>query len=413
MNKKNVASALITGTVLSMGIIQQSQAESYTNGTVNASYLNVRSGPSTSYRILDTLKYGSNVKIVSESGGWYKIIYNNSYAYVSAAYIDKYESQLTKTTGYVDCHALNVRKSPTTSSSVLTVLSRNSKVSIVGETDGWYKIYHNNSYAYVYKKYIKIGSSNTTQESINKQGYVSCSRLNVRSGASTSYSVLGTVTKNQPITIVGESGDWYKIKYNYSYGYVSKNYVTFSISNNISNLDKFLFIGDSFTTRISYTIKEEAPNAIVKAKSGSRASYWIANFNQMPSSSSINGVNLLIGINGVTMHSNTTDTKKLIDMLCEKYPTKPIFVQKIFPIGKGYNNYTNSQINSFNAKVSDFNSKIKSYCSTKDNVKFVDSTSGFVDSQGHLINCDSDGLHIKWDYNYKLFSNMETSIRNS
>ena len=51
------------------------------------------------------------------------------------------------------------------------------------------------------------------------------STLNIRSGASTSCSILGIIPNNHNVTIVGESGTWYKINYANSTGYVSKNYI--------------------------------------------------------------------------------------------------------------------------------------------------------------------------------------------
>ncbi|WP_418585395.1 SH3 domain-containing protein, partial [Intestinibacter sp.] len=62
---------------------------------VNATTLNVRSGPDTTYEILTTYKYGQEVKVVniSEDKEWAKIKYNDEYAYVSHKYlVDKLEA---------------------------------------------------------------------------------------------------------------------------------------------------------------------------------------------------------------------------------------------------------------------------------------------------------------------------------
>ncbi|MDY4575152.1 MAG: hypothetical protein SPD90_08860, partial [Intestinibacter sp.] len=72
--------------------------------------------------------------------------------------------------------------------------------------------------------------------------------------------------------------------------------------------------------------------------------------------------------------------------------------------------YSDEQIVNYNKKIDSFNSKIKSYCQTKSNVKFIDTTSGFVASNGYLINCESDGLHIAWDFNSKYFNNIKQAI---
>lgn len=61
------------------------------------------------------------------------------------------------------------------------------------------------------------------------------SYLNVRSGASKSYSIIGKLKNNQQVTITGESGNWYQINYNGSTGYVSKDYVTAGNSSSSSS----------------------------------------------------------------------------------------------------------------------------------------------------------------------------------
>ena len=87
-----------------------------------------------------------------------------------------------------------------------------------------------------------------------------------------------------------------------------------------------------------------------------------------------------------------------------------IFVQRVFPVGKGFWGYSDEQIVNYNKKIDSFNSNIKSYCQTKSNVKFIDTTSGFVASNGYLINCENDGLHIAWDFNSKYFNNIKQAI---
>ena len=57
------------------------------SGIVTAENLNVRSGPSTSYSKLGTLKNGENIEIYARSNGWYRIYYNGQYAYVSSLYV--------------------------------------------------------------------------------------------------------------------------------------------------------------------------------------------------------------------------------------------------------------------------------------------------------------------------------------
>lgn len=68
------------------------QASGYTSlsttGKVTASKLNVRSGPSTSYSIIHVLWQGNVVKVIGQSGDWYKIqLSDGRVGWVSKAYL--------------------------------------------------------------------------------------------------------------------------------------------------------------------------------------------------------------------------------------------------------------------------------------------------------------------------------------
>ncbi|MDK0784029.1 SH3 domain-containing protein [Clostridium perfringens] len=249
--------------------------------------LNVRQASTTNSRIIGSLKGGEKVNIISESNGFYKIEFNNSYGYVYSKYISKdgdsekvkvvkqeevkkekvdeskKEAKATSKaepvvlavrslnkTGIVNVSSsLNVRSSASTSSKVIGSLSGNTKVTIIGEEGAFYKIEYKGSHGYVAKEYVKdVTESNnsnqgtqtpekpSTPESTEKTGIVNVSSsLNVRSGASTSSKVIGSLSGNTKVTIVGEEGAFYKIKYKGSHGYVAKEYVKDVTENNNSN----------------------------------------------------------------------------------------------------------------------------------------------------------------------------------
>ncbi|MCX0385404.1 SH3 domain-containing protein [Clostridium perfringens] len=249
--------------------------------------LNVRQASTTNSRIIGSLKGGEKVNIISESNGFYKIEFNNSYGYVYSKYISKDgDSEKVKVvkqeevkkekvdeskkeakatpeaepvvlavrslnkTGIVNVSSsLNVRNEASTSSKVIGSLSGNTKVTIIGEEGAFYKIEYKGSHGYVAKEYIKdVTESNnsnqgtqtpekpSTPENTEKTGVVNVSSsLNVREGASTSSKVIGSLSGNTKVTIVGEEGAFYKIEYKGSHGYVAKEYVKDVTENNNSN----------------------------------------------------------------------------------------------------------------------------------------------------------------------------------
>ncbi|EPB8219412.1 SH3 domain-containing protein [Clostridium perfringens] len=227
-------------------------------GIVNvSSSLNVRSEASTSSKVIGSLSGNTKVTIVEEEGAFYKIEYKGSHGYVAKEYVkDVTESnnsnqgtqtpekpstpESTEKTGIVNVSSsLNVRSEASTSSKVIGSLSGNTKVIIVGEEGAFYKIEYKGSHGYVAKEYVKdVTESNnsnqgtqtpekpSTPESTEKTGIVNVSSsLNVREGASTSSKVIGSLSGNTKVTIVGEEGAFYKIEYKGSHGYVAKEYI--------------------------------------------------------------------------------------------------------------------------------------------------------------------------------------------
>ncbi|UBK76347.1 SH3 domain-containing protein [Clostridium perfringens] len=237
-------------------------------GVVNVSNsLNVREGASTSSKVIGSLSGNTKVIIVGEEGAFYKIEYRGSHGYVAKEYVkDVTESnnsnqgtqtpekpsipENTEKIGIVNVSSsLNVRERASISSKVIGSLSGNTKVTIVGEEGAFYKIEYRGSHGYVAKEYVKdvTESNNSNQgtqtpekpsnpESNEKTGIVNVSSsLNVREGASTSSKVIGSLSGNTKVTIVGEEGAFYKIEYRGSHGYVAKEYVKDVIESNNSN----------------------------------------------------------------------------------------------------------------------------------------------------------------------------------
>ncbi|MGU8190053.1 SH3 domain-containing protein [Clostridium perfringens] len=241
-------------------------------GLISANQLNVRTSPNENGQVIGTLYKNNNVNVLDKSiDGWYKIDFNGRRAYVSSKYVNliSYKNNEVKTEvkkdpiegiGKVNINtALNVRQASTTNSRIIGSLKGGEKVNIINESNGFYKIEFNNSYGYVYSKYIskdgggekaqvvkqeevkkekvdeskKEAKSTTKAEpmvlairSLNKTGIVNVSSsLNVREGASTSSKVIGSLSGNTKVIIVGEEGAFYKIEYTGSHGYVAKEYV--------------------------------------------------------------------------------------------------------------------------------------------------------------------------------------------
>lgn len=135
----------------------------------------------------------------------------------SAAKSDSKAGVVSVSSGY-----LNVRRSASTSSSVLTTLKKGNHVTLISKSgDWWYVEYAEDKYGYCHSSYIKTVSSSTAIVATKS------SPLNVRSGAGTSYRKTGSINKGETLIVLSTAGAWSKVLYNGTKtGYVSAQYLS-------------------------------------------------------------------------------------------------------------------------------------------------------------------------------------------
>ncbi len=136
--------------------------------------LTVRSGAGSFNREVGSLPYGTEVTIIGERSGWYKIEYQDRKAWISSRYVSVAGSaQKPKTVklprealppstiaGYVSAPGgLNVRSGPGTSNNRIHVLKPRDSVHIHDEKDGWYKVTVGGYTGWVSAKYITLGKA--------------------------------------------------------------------------------------------------------------------------------------------------------------------------------------------------------------------------------------------------------------
>ena len=244
INKKYIIASAMMASV-ALPLMNASHVDAATDmRTVTASSLNFRTGPSTSYSIINVLMNGQKVEYISTSGSWLKVKYNGVTGYVHGDYVRKgtTDNSTTGTTKYVSASVgLNVRSGAGTSYSKLGKLEYKEKVTVLSTSNGWSKINYNGKTGYVDSSYLKStvpGSTNdnTNNETTGTTKYVNTtSGLNVRSGAGTSYSKLGKLEYKEKVTVLSTSNGWSKINYNGKTGYVDSSYLQSTVPGSNGN----------------------------------------------------------------------------------------------------------------------------------------------------------------------------------
>ena len=121
--------------------------------------------------------------------------------------------------------SVNFRSGAGTNYSSIGKLNKGDKIEYLGESGSWVKARYSGKTGYVYGSYVGEYTSTNTK-------YVTATTLNVRSGAGTNYSIIGSLSKGTKVEVISTTNGWSKIKYNGSTGYVSSQYLSSSASDN-------------------------------------------------------------------------------------------------------------------------------------------------------------------------------------
>ncbi len=141
--------------------------------------------------------------------------------------------------------ALNVRKGPSTSNGVEAVIHSGQNFKVVDkDANGWLKVVlEDGTTGWVSGKYVHVTAESNQDKKENNikrsnHGKVNSDvGLRLRSGAGTDSQVLGTLSNNSDVEILGEENGWYKVKLpNGKTGYVSSDYIKKEEKDSASNV---------------------------------------------------------------------------------------------------------------------------------------------------------------------------------
>ena len=131
---------------------------------------------------------------------------------------------------------VNFRTGPSTSYSSITVISKGSSIEVLSTSGNWVNAKYNGKTGYIYKDYVS--NSTSTSETTQTTKYVNTTAgLNVRTGPSTSYAKIVTLSYGQSVNVLSTSNGWSKINYNGSTGYVSSQYLQSTKPSSSSSLE--------------------------------------------------------------------------------------------------------------------------------------------------------------------------------
>ena len=130
---------------------------------------------------------------------------------------------------------LRLREQPNTNAKTINSYYTGTQVTILGTSGSWYYVRVNGNTGYMMGSYLTInadsGSSNAPSGNLNITAYVTSANglsVRMRSGPSTTYSVVGSYPVGTKATILAKGTYWFQVSINGQIGYMMSQYLTTS-----------------------------------------------------------------------------------------------------------------------------------------------------------------------------------------
>ena len=123
---------------------------------------------------------------------------------------------------FVDASSLRLRKEASTSSKIVDTAYRGEVVVILSEHDDWYKVSYDLQEGYMHSDYLDLLATENVELGYGK---ITGSRVNLRSGASTSNGVVAEGTRGDKVYIIGVRSGWYKVIFGEKICYIRSDFV--------------------------------------------------------------------------------------------------------------------------------------------------------------------------------------------
>ena len=124
--------------------------------------------------------------------------------------------------GFTTGSGLRLRSEPSTSSKTIATAPKDQVVVVLEKTGEWYKVIYNLKEGYMHSDYVSVLRRENAELGY---GEVTGSRVNMRSGASTSKKSVGMSSEGDKVYIIGINDGWYKVIWESKVCYIRSDFV--------------------------------------------------------------------------------------------------------------------------------------------------------------------------------------------
>ena len=278
MKKINITKYVVASIIMLLLIVLSNKVQAQT-ATVTADTLNLRSEASTDSSIVKLLNQGEELDVISDEGDWLRVSSDGTEGYVSKDYVQVNEETVNTTpetptetptqtpttenpsetgTGTTVVTSkvkqdTQIRILPLINSNVLENISSGATVTIITSTNKWTFVETDTISGWILNSALEENTTSTSDnqttentdngntddtnssennDTTNQSSdtmydtavtkYINGSSVYIRNEPSTDASIVISLIRNTDVTVTGENGDWYKVKYGDFEGYIFK-----------------------------------------------------------------------------------------------------------------------------------------------------------------------------------------------
>ncbi len=221
--------------------------------------LNIRDNATTTSNIVGSYKVGDTFTVTDKVNNFYSISKDGKTYYVSADY-----TRFKTADGVITGSGVFIRKTPSVDGEILTMADLNTPVTVVGKSGDWYQLQLDSTVGYIHKDYVsgkyidRVGAPTTTTapqtatttQSVSTNYQINAvGGLNLRSGASSTASIITVIPNGTVVAGLESSNGFTKVSYAGKTGYVSSSYIA-KTSNPVSTATATMSANNSTGTNV-------------------------------------------------------------------------------------------------------------------------------------------------------------------
>lgn len=196
--------------------------------------LNLRQQPTTASGVLMTIPRGESIVVTNRGTEWCAVRYAGISGYVMTKFLSFPADENAAPTSYAivatQSGPLNMRRQPTTGSSVVVQIPKGARVGVISQSGEWSQVSYNGSTGYVMSSYLRAEGGTTAPDVTGKYARVTTSGggLNLRETASADARVLLSIPRGEVLEVQSHVNGWAKVSYAGATGYVMDKFLTFT-----------------------------------------------------------------------------------------------------------------------------------------------------------------------------------------